>query len=248
MILIIKHIDVEGPGTIGDFFQNTDWEVKTLELNNQNTSSFSKDEISGLPENLSTVEAIILLGGPMNVYEEKKHPFLKDEDKFLKQALKQKIPIMGICLGAQLLAKACGAKIRKATNKEIGWYKVQLNEEGKKDYLFSGVENDFDVFQWHEDTFEIPEGATLLATSQSCKNQAFRFKENAYGLQFHVEIIDSLIQEWINEYHRNPDVAVQLKGKQMLIDYYKQKETLRILSSKIYFNFSKLIDRAAIKL
>jgi GMP synthase-like glutamine amidotransferase len=125
-VLILRHIEIEGPGSIGDFFKNTTWNLKTVDL--------SKEE--SLPGSFKNIKAIISLGGPMNVYEEDKYRFLKDETEFLQGAIQKEVPILGVCLGAQLLAKACGAKIAKAPASEIGWYKISLTEEGKSDHLF----------------------------------------------------------------------------------------------------------------
>lgn len=146
MVLIIRHIDIEDSGTLGEFFVNRDRKTVTVALN--------KSEL--LPKDFSSIDSLIILGGPMNVYEEEEFPFLKEENTFIKKALEKEIPILGICLGAQLLAKACGAKVTKAAEKEIGWYRVSLTEDGKRDRLFAGIERYMRVFQWHEDTFELP--------------------------------------------------------------------------------------------
>lgn len=233
MILIIKHISIEGPGIIGEFFKNPAWKVETIEL----------DKGDKLPEALSEIEATIILGGPMNVYEERKFPFLKDEDIFLKKAIKEEIPVLGICLGAQLLAKACGAKVKKAEQEEIGWYKVNLTKEGMKDLLFEGLNQELDVFQWHEDTFEIPEKGTLLATSDSCKNQAFRFGKNAYGLQFHIEVTPSMVESWIEEYLDSKDKIKKDHAQKMFIDTYKKKEQFKRQADGILLNSLKIITK-----
>ena len=231
MILIIKHISIEGPGTIGEFFKKTGREIQTIELD--------KNEL--LPESLSKIEAIIVLGGPMNVYEEEKYPFLKNEDAFLKRAIKEKIFILGICLGAQLLAKAYGAKVKAAQEKEIGLFKVNLTEEGMKDPLFFNLNRQLDVFQWHGDTFEIPDNSVLLATSPACANQAVRFSENVYGLQFHIEVSGSMIKEWVEEYFERSDAQSQQKGEQMLVEYANVKEKFNKQSNSIYLNFERLV-------
>ncbi|MEE8403613.1 MAG: type 1 glutamine amidotransferase, partial [Candidatus Hydrothermarchaeaceae archaeon] len=101
------------------------------------------------PEGLQGYSGLIILGGPMNVYEGKRYPFMKDEDVLIKEALKTGIPTLGICLGAQLIAKAAGAKVWKGREKEIGWYEVGLTKEGKRDRIFSMFESPFTVFQWH---------------------------------------------------------------------------------------------------
>ncbi len=219
MILVVKHISIEGAGTLGEYLINNGRRIKTIEL----------DKGDNLPASLKGIEAIVLLGGPMNVYEQDKYPFLKGEDILLKKALKERIPILGICLGAQLLAKALGAKVKKARQKEIGWYKLNLTKQGKKDILFKGIGKDFDVFQWHEDTFDIPENATLLATTKTCKNQAFKYGDNAYGLQFHIEVTFDMIKNWIKEY--------TAEDKNMMCDYKNIEDEFKSSAYKIYRGF-----------
>jgi len=229
MILFIKHIAIEGPGTLGEFFNNqTTWKTKIVEL--------EKEE--ALPS-LDECEAVISLGGPMNVYETRKYPFLEKEENFFKLALEKQIPILGICLGAQLLAKVCGSKIKKANNKEIGWHKVSLTEDGRQDNLFSSVPSKFDVFQWHEDMFELPKGALLLAESQDCPNQAFRFGKNAYGLQFHIEVTPEMIETWVNIYKEE---AKRFNAQEILLESYKTKEVFRRQADIIYFNFARIVS------
>ncbi len=225
-ILIFKHIEIEGPGSIEEFFSNTAWTLHIIDLSREGL----------LRRDFVDVAAIISLGGPMNVYDDE-YPFLKDEDEFLKKALKEGIPILGICLGAQLLAKACGAKVKKAKQKEIGWSKVNLTDKGKQDSLFTGLPSQLNVFQWHEDIFEIPKGALHLAESQTCPNQAFRFGANAYGLQFHVEVTPEMIESWIHAYIKNET----LETKDMLIESFKAKEAFKRQADMLYFNFSRIV-------
>jgi GMP synthase-like glutamine amidotransferase len=136
----------------------------------------------------------------MNVYEEDHYPFLREEDLFIKEAIQRGKFVLGICLGAQLIAKALGAKVFKASLKEIGWYDIYLTMIGSKDPLFSNLPKTFPVFQWHGDTFEIPKGGKLIATSTSVPHQAFRYGDNAYGLQFHLEVTEKMIKEWMETY------------------------------------------------
>lgn len=222
MILVIKHIEIEGPGTIAEFFKSNDRTIEVIDLSKTNK----------LPKNFSGIEASIILGGPMNVYEEAKYPFLKEENSFLKKAIEKEIPLLGICLGAQLLAKACGASVEKAKEKEVGWYTVSLTEDGKQDPLFEGLNETIDVFQWHEDTFQIPDKALLLATSKACKNQAFRFGKNVYGLQFHIEVTDNMIKAWIDEYGGSTEV---------ITGYYKLRGQFNTQANTIYSNFLNLL-------
>ena len=188
-VLIIKHVDIEGPGLIESC-------LKQREISNQ-ILCLGTDVPLPKPEGFTH---IVLLGGPMNVYEEDHYPFLREEDLFIKEAIQRGKRVLGICLGAQLIAKALGAKVSKAPVKEIGWYDVSLTEEGAADPWFASLPKTFRVFQWHEDTFEIPRRAKLLATSTAVPHQAFRYGDNAYGLQFHLEVTPEMIRDWVNEY------------------------------------------------
>ena len=131
----------------------------------------------------------------MNVYEEERYPFLRDETHFLQAAAARDLPVLGICLGAQMIAKAAGAAVTKNRVEEVGWSTVRLTGEGLADPLFRGLPADLPVFQWHGDTFAIPAGGALLATGSDCRNQAFRFRRS-YGLQFHLEADRRLLAEW----------------------------------------------------
>ena len=193
-VLMLKHIAIEGGGTIEEYLLSKGDKIDRRELQDGDS----------IPSKLD-YDAIIILGGPMNVYEEDKYPFLKDEDKLIKEAIKKEIPTLGICLGAQLIAKAAGSRVTKnivkqAHQKEIGWYKVNLTDEGKNAPVFKGLGEGFDVFQWHGDTFGIPENGNLLATAELCTNQALRVGKNIYGLQFHMEVTDDMIYKWIDTY------------------------------------------------
>mgnify|MGYP005841837899 CR=1 FL=1 len=183
-VLIIKHIDIEGPGLVEYYLKQGKIPYQILNLSPG----------VHLPK-LEEITHIVLLGGPMNVYEEDRFPFLRDEDLFIKEAIQRGKAMLGICLGAQLIAKALGARVSKAPVKEIGWYDVSLTEIGSQDPLFSNFPKTFSVFQWHEDTFEIPKGGKLIATSSPVSHQAFR-----YGLQFHLEVTDEMIGEWVETY------------------------------------------------
>ena len=188
-VLIIKHVEIEGPGLIEDCLKEEKIPYQILNLE------------SGVhlpkPEDYT---GIVILGGPMNAYEEDRYPFLREEDLFIKEAIQRGRAVLGICLGAQLMAKALGAKVTKALVKEIGWFDVSLTGAGLHDPLFSRLPETFSVFQWHEDTFHIPSAGRLIATSNAVPHQAFRYGENAYGLQFHLEVTEEMIREWMKTY------------------------------------------------
>jgi GMP synthase (glutamine-hydrolysing) len=229
MILIIKHIADEGPGTIEDFFRNASWPLKIVNV-------FEND---ALPDGMEGIGAVISLGGPMNVYEEEKYPFLKSEDVFLKKAVKKEVPVLGVCLGAQILAKACGAKVVKSPMKEVGWYQIGLTDEGRADPLFEGVPSVLDVFQWHEDMFEIPPGGVWLASSRQCHHQAFRFGRNAYGLQFHIEVTPDMLESWLSKFSR--EYCAGVDPKDMLIDILKRERSYRKQADAVYLNFARML-------
>ncbi len=229
MILILKHIAIEGAGTIETFFESQGYDFSVLEL--------YKGE--KLPSDLSNLDAVIVMGGPMNVYEEDKYPFLKAENVFIQRILKEEIPYLGICLGAQLLAKAAGAKVTAAPKKEIGWFEVTLTKDGKADPLFKGLPRDFDVFQWHGDTFEIPGSGKHLAQNKDCPNQALRVGNLAYGLQFHVEVTEDIIKDWVeadNHFKNTP------AGREMINEYAKIKNIFNQRAEVVYKNFLKVIE------
>jgi len=225
MILFIKHIDIEGPGTLGEFFNNqTSWQTKIVELENGEM----------LPP-LGECNSIISLGGPMNVYETDKYPFLSIEEEFLKEALDKEVPVLGICLGAQLLAKAAGAAVRRADQEEIGWYNVSLTEDGIRDTLFDNLGRTPEVFQWHRDTFDIPQRGVLLATSDICRNQAVRIGRSAWALQFHLEMTPEMLEMWFDYY------PVDLDKNKLLVECFKKKDSYQRQADLIYFNFARVI-------
>ncbi len=233
MVIIIKHIDIEGPGTIGEFLDEKGVLYKIIDV-------FDGE---ALPKSLEGVSAVIVLGGPMNVYEEEKYPFLRIENLFLKEVFEKGLPTLGFCLGAQLIAKAKGAAVKQNPVKEIGWFTLSLDKEVSSDRLFLGFPEVFDVFQWHGDTFEIPDNATKLAGSALCSNQAFRVDGNVYGLQFHIEVTDEMIQQWLDAYKDEIDSLKGFVDPQKIVSDTKLKfENYRKQARLFASNFLKIIN------
>jgi GMP synthase-like glutamine amidotransferase len=164
---------------------------------------------SQAPERLDLDEAagLVVLGGPMNVDEGDLYPFLRSELTWIREAIARHVPVLGICLGAQLLAKSQGASVYRNPVKEIGWYEIELTREVAEDPLFAGLAPRQTVFQWHGDTFDLPPGAVHLAQGASCRHQAFRVGRSAYGLQFHAEMTASLVEEWLDDEENRRELA-----------------------------------------
>lgn len=151
------------------------------------------------PEDLSEIDFLLIMGGPMGVYDDNEFPWLIHEKKFIEKAINSPIKkILGICLGAQLLANVLGADVRKNRVKEIGWFPVNLTMEGKEHHAFKDFPGSFNVIHWHGDTFDIPEGAKHLAFSAFCENQAFSYGKTM-GLQFHPEVNPDLLSGFLED-------------------------------------------------
>lgn len=188
-VLIIKHVEIEGPGLIEDCLKEERIPYQILNLEH------------GVPlPKPQDCRGIIILGGPMNVYEEDRYPFLREEDLFIKEAIQRGKAVLGICLGAQLIAKALGARVIRAPVREIGWYDVSLTKAGSHDPVFTKFPKTFPVFQWHGDTFALPSSGELIATSTPIPHQAFRYGDNVYALQFHLEVTAQMIHQWMKTY------------------------------------------------
>lgn len=188
--LFIQNVSHEGPGLIAE------------SLNKRNIPFECVDLYSGdsLPDSPDAYSAVVPLGGPMNVDEDDKYSFLREEKRFLRQCIDQNIVILGVCLGSQLLARVFEAEVRPNPVKEIGWMHVELTREGEISPLFKGLPSPLPVFQWHGDTFDIPANAVHLARSGACVNQAFSVNDRFFGLQFHLEVGCSDVAEWARQY------------------------------------------------
>jgi GMP synthase-like glutamine amidotransferase len=131
----------------------------------------------------------------MDVDQEDQHPWLRDEDGLMKELLAERVPVFGVCLGSQLIAKAAGAKVGPAPQEEIGWHEVETSAEAAEDPLFTGLPERFRAFQWHSYAFELPPGAVPLARSPVCL-QAYRLGDFAWGIQFHAEVTQEIVEGW----------------------------------------------------
>src|ERR1043165_871090 len=159
-----------------------------------------------MPEaELKNVRLLIVLGGSMGVDEEESFPFLRWEKRIIRAAIDEAVPVLGICLGAQLIASTLGTQVFHGPVKEIGWTPISITPHGQVDSLLGYLPEHATVFQWHGQGFDLPANAIRLATSVNYLNQAFRLNRNVYGLQFHLEVTPRMIMRWIDE--RSKDLA-----------------------------------------
>lgn len=147
--------------------------------------------------NVNEADALIFMGGPMSANDD--HPYIQREIQYIRDASERRQMVLGVCLGAQLIAKALGARVHANTVKEIGWAPVTFTQSAQSDPLFAGLHDAEMIFHWHGETFKLPPAAELLASSAACRHQAFRVGNRIYGLQFHLEVTPTMIAEWCRE-------------------------------------------------
>ncbi len=190
-VLVIKHVPFDGAGNLGEFMQQNHIPYRELNI-------FDGEYV----EDPTDFSAIFTMGGTMNVSDEDSYPFLKWEHKFLEKAMEEGVPLLGICLGAEMLSYVSGGKVTKEAVKEVGWYEIWLTEGGRTDPLFEGLPEKFVVFLCHSDKFSIPPGGERLAESRDDPNGAFTFRLDriTYGLQFHPEVTTQIINDWVGTY------------------------------------------------
>ena len=185
MILLVAHDPLFTSGTLRALLLRRALAHRTLRLHLGDP----------IPNDVRRFKAIVSLGGAMSANDEQQHPFLRDEIALLRSAVVAGVPVLGISLGARILARSLGGTVRRAPTAERGWSDIQLTPAGRRDTLFTGLASPLRAFHWHEEAFTLPPGAELLATSTACRNQAFRFAMS-WGVQFHPEIDAEMIENW----------------------------------------------------
>ena len=188
-VLVIQHTAPETLGTIADALEPKGVVMDYIRV--------FQDEV--VPKTMDGAAGLIVMGGPIGVRDQGKHPYLRDEMTLMENALKTGKPVLGICLGSQLLASILGARV-SAAKKELGWLPVRLTPQAQQDPLWAGVPPLFTAFHWHGDVFELPSGAVSLASSDATTHQAFRHGQKAYGLLFHLEMTENMIREMIRTF------------------------------------------------
>ncbi|MBM4344690.1 MAG: gamma-glutamyl-gamma-aminobutyrate hydrolase family protein [Deltaproteobacteria bacterium] len=189
-VLVVQHVAAEPLGTLDPLLRR-----RRIRVRYHNARRAPEER-----PDLGDVDALIVLGGPQNLDEQDKYPHLKAELQLVEAALQRGVPVLGICLGAQLLAHALGASVGRNRAPELGWSPLHLTAAGQQDPVLSAVDDGAPMFHWHGDTFAIPSGCERLAYTVGCDNQAFRAGERNWGFQFHLEVDASLVERWLGVY------------------------------------------------
>jgi GMP synthase-like glutamine amidotransferase len=215
-----QHVPFEGLGYIEKWASEKGHKLTS-------TKFYEKYTLPGLED----LDWLIIMGGPMGVYDEDKFAWIKKEKEFIKSAIKADKTVIGICLGAQLIAEVLGARVYPNVKKEIGWFPVSVTNEGKENDLLKEFPDSFTVFHWHGDTFDIPNNSIHLLESKACKNQAFLYKKKVLGFQFHLEANLHALKEIIKNCKNEliPDTYIQ-DEQTILIKEKETERTNKILS------------------
>jgi GMP synthase-like glutamine amidotransferase len=194
-----QHVSVEGLGSIEVWARKRGFKVSV-------TRFYDDDS----PPAVGAFDWLVIMGGPMNVYEYDRYPWLEGEKACIREAVEAGKTVVGVCLGAQLVAAALGEKVTPAHFREIGWFPITLTEAGRAHPWFQGLSGVLPAFHWHGDTFSLPEGATLIASSEGCRHQVFVYRDRVLALQCHLEAtregIDAMLRAFAREMIHGPYV------------------------------------------
>ncbi len=219
-VLVLQHEWNDGPGYLGEALIKNGATLDVARLDRDET----------LPDP-TPYDMLLIMGGVMNVYAEDQHPWLVNETRMIRDAVDSGKAVLGVCLGGQLLAKALGAKVHIGGSHEMELVPIALTEAGQRDPIFAGMPA-LAAVEWHDDTFDIPEGAARLASSAACTNQAFRYGQRAYGLQFHPEVSPEMLSSWFADFPQQPPDAASFQSA------VAAKETvLRAQADRLIANF-----------
>jgi len=234
-ILVFQHVPYEPLGTLNPQLKAAGFRIRYV--------NFSR-EPDARPD-MSSYNGLVVLGGPMSVNQTDRYPHLDTEIELIQEALELRLPILGICLGAQLLARALGAKVKRSSRPEIGWHDISVDPKAADDPLLGNFGPSEKIFQWHSDTFELPRGAVQLASSDVCAHQAFRYGDNAYGFQFHLEVDGDLIGRWLKVPANRRDLESMgslVDPEQVMSETHEQIASNHQLAEATFAEFIKLFS------
>ena len=218
-ILLVQNTKIEDAGYLGELLKEDGFNIHSV---------YAKQE--KLPEKKYSL--VVILGAPESANDDLPH--LQEEQKLIKKSVENSTPVLGICLGSQLIAKTFGGKVYSGQKKEIGFYSDLVSEENSS--LFSGFDNPFTVFHWHGDTFDLPEGATRLVRSENYQNQAFQFK-SAVGLQFHLEVDAEMVNLWLDKTEEKLQNTPYINPEKIRCDIDENISIIKTNMKNFYNNF-----------
>jgi GMP synthase (glutamine-hydrolysing) len=232
--LVLQHIRCEPPGMFSGLLAGRGIAAETVEL----------DEGGDLPD-WHEVDLVLAMGGPMSVHDEAEHPWLAGEKRWIAEAVRAGVPYFGVCLGAQLLAASLGAPVSTGETPEVGVLPVAVARAAERDPVLGVLGEQFPALQWHGDTFGIPAGAVRLAGSQAYPNQAFRFGDTAYAVQFHVEVTGGMLAEWrhVPAYQKSAATVLGSNGFELLAAGFAAAQASMARSASLIF--TGWLDQAA---
>ncbi|MSQ80676.1 MAG: type 1 glutamine amidotransferase [Candidatus Methylopumilus sp.] len=191
LVLILQFYEAEGPGYLADFLIQNAIQYQLVKI----------DQMENVPESISDYAGIVLMGGPMSVNDNL--PWIDKVIMLIQQAMRFNVPVLGHCLGGQLMSKALGAIVKKNTRKEIGWFSVKTqrnnSQEIQESQKWFNDLSEFDVFHWHGETFELPENAVHLLSNQNCYHQAYCYLEKHIAFQCHIEMTPLMVKDWVRD-------------------------------------------------
>ena len=216
-VTVIRHVAFEDLGTLAPVLDQAGYKITYLEAGQDDLQDIKGED----------PDLLVVLGGPIGAYDDKEYPFLLDELRLLSFRLQEGLPVLGICLGAQLMARALGASVYPTGSQEIGWSSLEITPAGDRSPLRFLSEEHTSMFHWHGDTFDLPSQATLLASTPSCKHQAFMLGEYTLGLQFHPEVTPSGLERWFIGHASEISSIKGLTVKQLRAETAKYGKTLQ---------------------
>jgi len=232
-LMVLQFAEHEGPGTLNEWASQMGIELEVVHL-------YKSVEVPSPAD----FNGVIALGGPFTAYEADDDPVLKKAGELIEEVLDKDIPYYGICLGGQLLAAALEAPVRRNPVREIGFYEIELTEDGLKNPIFRGIPAQFTTFEWHDDTFDIPVGCLHLATSELCDNQAFSHKNRQFAVQFDMQVTPEMIANWLQvERDWVHDGSQPVDERQILRQAKEFSAILRNQSFRLFSNFLAVISR-----
>jgi len=233
-VYVFQHIECEDLGTFAEVLAARDFHAAYIRL-------FASDSV---PTDWSRAAALIFLGGPMSVNDEARYAYLTAEKAIIRSGLEHGTPMLGVCLGAQLIACAAGSRVFPGARPEIGWAPMSLTMEGRQDPLLAPLAQLAAVFHWHGETFDLPHGAARLAFSALTMNQAFRLGRSAYGLQFHLEVDAPMIEAWIRAYPNDLGADAEATTRRIVGETGTHVAPLRMAAAEAMHRFLDVVDRA----